>query len=113
MLSPISTAQLNPNAATFCLSPPDNYVLIPLILNNTDPIALRYSITPLGDKRDDSQLEYVDLSARELKAFEKARLDALQLARPSSPQRDEDYDDYDDEEDTGISVQSPIHPTLQ
>lgn len=47
--------------------------------------------------------EYIDLSGKEIKAFEKARLDALQIARPSTTPSQDDYDEYDDDEDTSPS----------
>ncbi|KAF5388595.1 hypothetical protein D9757_004684 [Collybiopsis confluens] len=91
-MSPISTAQLNPFGDSFCLSSTGNVVLVPVLLNNTSPTALRFSVTPLGF--NSGQPEFFDLSGKELRAIEQARLDNLQLVRPSSQ---EDYDEYDDE----------------
>lgn len=98
-MSPISTANLNPNGLTFCLSSPGDVTLVPVLLNNTNPSSLRYSLTPLGQSRDDGA-EYFDLSSKELKAIEQARLDALQVAKPSALSIDDDeYDEYDDDDD--------------
>src|SRR5882757_8269370 len=47
-MSPISTAQLNPYGQTYCLSSPSSSVLIPVLLNNSNPNFLRYSLIPLG-----------------------------------------------------------------
>ncbi|KAG8897050.1 hypothetical protein FRB99_008481 [Tulasnella sp. 403] len=49
-LSPILTAHLNPPHMSFCLSPPHNEVLVPILLNNSRPNFIEYSISPLGDK---------------------------------------------------------------
>jgi nucleoporin POM152 len=114
-MSPISTAQINPNGQTFCLSPPGNVVLVPILLNNTNPVGLRYSLTPLGYSIDEKngKMEYVDLSAKDLKAIEQYRLDTLQLTRPeASAKRDaDDYDEYDENE-AADDVENP-HSYLQ
>ncbi|KAJ7597473.1 hypothetical protein C8J56DRAFT_818039 [Mycena floridula] len=101
-MSPISTAQLNPAQLTFCLAASSGPVLVPVLLNNTNPSSLRYSITPLGAVKDGhDEAEYFDLTTRDIKAIENARLDALQLARPasSSSPDSEEYDEYDDDDD--------------
>jgi nucleoporin POM152 len=112
-MSPISTARLNPDDTPFCLSPPKNHVLVPILLNNTNVAALRYSLTPLGyieGQAGTGSVEYIDVSARELKAVETARLAALQqLIRPSSSSSSpsntkdewEDEDGEDDEDGAG------------
>lgn len=100
-MSPISTAQLNPHAHTFCLSPnTGNTVLIPVLLNNTDVGNLRYTLVPLGydaDKGD--KIEFVELSQRDIKAIEASRVEGMQVMRPANTKRDvndDDYDEYDD-----------------
>ncbi|KAF7968974.1 hypothetical protein HWV62_28777 [Athelia sp. TMB] len=117
-MSPISTAQLNPNSHTFCLSPhTSNTVLIPVLLNNTDIANLRYTITPLGYVEGESgkgKIDYVELSAKDLKAIEAARQEGLQVSRPltsANGKRESDdyeYDEYDDEdneaEDLSLSL---------
>ena len=47
-MSPISTANLNPDGQTFCFARPGQHILIPVVLNNTIPTHFRYSLTPLG-----------------------------------------------------------------
>ncbi|KAG5647752.1 hypothetical protein DXG03_008475 [Asterophora parasitica] len=104
-MSPISTAQINPQALSFCLSPPENFVLIPVILNNTNVAELRYSITPLG--HDDARAEVVVLTAKDLKSIEQERLDALQVSRPAvAINGSDDYDEYDDDND---ATREPPH----
>ncbi|KAL1739223.1 hypothetical protein HDZ31DRAFT_20074, partial [Schizophyllum fasciatum] len=119
-MSPISTARLNPEAQAFCLSSPDNYVLIPVLLNNTNTAALRYSLTPLG-RTNSAKPTYHDLSARDLRAIESAREETLQLTRVTKNNKDDDdYDEYDDEDDEDDSsshsglqkTQSLIHIKL-
>lgn len=44
------TAELNPSRLSYCLSPPYNEALIPVVLNNSTPVALRYSVSALGSK---------------------------------------------------------------
>ncbi|KAI0720132.1 hypothetical protein C8Q72DRAFT_878186 [Fomitopsis betulina] len=102
-MSPISTAKLNPYGETFCLASPSHSILVPLLLNNTSPAAVRYSLVPLGYvEGSGAKVDKVDLSAKELKAVETARLEALQAMRASTSKQDnEDYDEYDDDEDDG------------
>ncbi|KAH7916469.1 hypothetical protein BJ138DRAFT_475130 [Hygrophoropsis aurantiaca] len=108
-MSPISTAQLNPEAHTFCLAPNTNSVLIPVLVNNTNPTHVRYSFTPLTyveGQPGTGRIEYIDLNAKDLKAIEQARLDSLQVIRSAGSQhRDsDDFDEYDDDDDdTNIS----------
>ncbi|KAG6841771.1 hypothetical protein C0991_007100 [Blastosporella zonata] len=100
-MSPISTAQLNPDALSFCLSPPNNFVLVPVLLNNSNPAEVKFSLTPLGQDVP----EILELTAKDLKAIEQDRLAAIQASRPTMSGRDlDDYDEYDDDED---SVQRP------
>ncbi|KII93596.1 hypothetical protein PLICRDRAFT_49632 [Plicaturopsis crispa FD-325 SS-3] len=103
-MSPISTAQLNPDAQTFCLAPPHNTILVPILLNNTNIASIRYSLIPLGYVQGESsgKIETVELSAKDLRAIEQARIDSLQLVKstPAKAAQDEYYeDDEDDEED--------------
>lgn len=111
-MSPISTAQLNHHAQSFCLAPPDNFVLIPVLLNNTDLSVLRYSLAPLGSDRKES-VEYVDVTAKEFKIIEQSRLETLRHSRPppSVPGHSEEYDEYDD--DTDDSERQLAHSSLQ
>lgn len=108
-MSPIGTAQLNPYAESFCLTSPGHSVLVPILLNNTAPSSVRYSLTPLGYVQDPGvevpkgslqKVDYMDLSAKELKSIEQSRLEGLQVSRSAvSKKETEDYDDYDDEEE--------------
>lgn len=101
-MSPISTAQLNPQSLSFCLSSTSNFVLIPVLLNNTDISGLKYSLTPLGyGSHNHGRTELMDLSAKDLKAIEQSRLEGLQISRPiAGNARDSDeYDEYDDDGD--------------
>ncbi|KAH8835558.1 hypothetical protein DL96DRAFT_1666285 [Flagelloscypha sp. PMI_526] len=111
-LSPISTAQINPQRDTFCLSQTQSSVLIPVLLNNTDPVALRYTLTPLGPPSSRSKPDTVDMSARDIRAIEAARLAAS--AKPSVTPEEDDYDEYDDDEDEELqSVRRVGQRTLQ
>ncbi|TFY82279.1 hypothetical protein EWM64_g1741 [Hericium alpestre] len=101
-MSPISAAQLNPYHQTFCLASPSSHILIPVLLNNSNPTMLKYSVTPLGyteGSRD--KVDHVTLSAKDLKAIENARQEALPLTKSAPSKQDLDYDEYDeyDEED--------------
>ncbi|PSS29620.1 hypothetical protein PHLCEN_2v2768 [Hermanssonia centrifuga] len=108
-MSPISTAYLNPYAQTFCISPSDQHILIPVLLNNTNPTILRYTLTPLGYAEDVAEqdksravgkVDRVDLSAKDLKAIENSRLESLQIVRaPASSREGEDFDEYDEDDD--------------
>lgn len=109
-MSPISTARLNPYGSTFCLQSQHDSILIPIILNNTNVAALKYSLTPLDyiEGKSHKRVEYIDLPAKDIKAVEQARLESLQVARlatPPTPDSD-DYDEYDDNDDDAQSQQS-------
>jgi nucleoporin POM152 len=110
-MSPISTAQLNHHGQSFCLAP-DNFVLIPVLLNNTDVSGLRYSLAPLGYEGKES-VEFVDVTAKEFNAIEQSRLETVRHSPPPSPVsgHSEEYDDYDD--DTDDSERQPAHSSLQ
>ncbi len=107
-MSPISTAQLNPYNQRFCLGSSSANVLVPILLNNSNPIALRYTIIPLGyAESSGDKIESIMLSARDIKAIENARLEQLQVAKTSKQEYfDDDIDDYDDEYATGDSRDS-------
>ncbi|KAF9454153.1 hypothetical protein P691DRAFT_798413 [Macrolepiota fuliginosa MF-IS2] len=96
-MSPISTAHLNPDANNFCIAQHPGYILLPVLLNNTNVAGLKYSISPLNTP---TQKTIVDVSAKHL---EQNRQEFLKLTSAPSPQTspdDEDeYDDEDDEED--------------
>ncbi|KIJ53452.1 hypothetical protein M422DRAFT_241697 [Sphaerobolus stellatus SS14] len=91
-LSPISTGKLNPLGKSFCLSHPNDEVLLPVVFNNTQPTHLMYSISPLGD---DVPKTLINLASRDLKQIEKARTDALLTLEHAEPEEEEDdEDDY-------------------
>jgi len=102
-MSPVSTARLNPQGHAFCLAPPGNSILIPILLNNTTPLSVKYSLLPLGytENEKHGKVEYVELSVKDLKAIEQFRIDTFPtLRQPPSSQRDSDeYDEYDDDGD--------------
>lgn len=101
-LSSISTARLNSNGLSLCLSPPSNTILIPVLLNNTTPSHIRYSITVPGSDKP----ELFDLNTKDLKAIEHSRAESLHLTKsmPSSNMDEEDEDDWDaEDEDDGPS----------
>ncbi|KLO20595.1 hypothetical protein SCHPADRAFT_863370 [Schizopora paradoxa] len=105
-MSPISTARLNPGSLSFCLGAPSNFVLVPILLNNTKPSHIRYSIRQLGSEK----VENVDLNTRDLKAIESTRLESLQLTKTAAPQQAEEYneDDWDEEDEE----EAPPHTNL-
>ncbi|KAG6337069.1 hypothetical protein ID866_2022 [Astraeus odoratus] len=100
-MSPISTAQLNPDGHPFCLSPPGYAVFVPVLVNGTAPTSVRYSFTPLTHIDGQSgagRVEHVEMNAKELKALAQARLEGLQVERISNSAECE-YDEYDDDDD--------------
>jgi nucleoporin POM152 len=113
-MSPISTAQLHLDSRSFCLASPGDTVLIPVLLNNSQPTSIRYSLTPLGADTSGHGMtkstflkpkaDVVDLSARELKAIESARVEALQSTRLSTPREADDDDEYDDDDDEAEDI---------
>ena len=111
-MSPISTAQLNHEGNSFCLPTTGSTVLIPVLLNNTNPTHLTYSITPLGRHTPNPRdIETVEIGSKELKAIEQARVETLKLARTAASSEEEDeYDEYDDE---SSSPSDHSHPNLQ
>lgn len=63
-----------------------------MLLNNTRPTNIRYSVTSL----DGSRTDFVDLNTKDLKAIEAARAQKLQLAKSSpSLAAEEEEDDWD------------------
>ncbi|KAJ7170021.1 hypothetical protein C8R46DRAFT_1162713 [Mycena filopes] len=108
---PLGTARLNPQGSTFCLAESGAYVLVPVLLNNTDISTLRYSLAPLGYQPETGleKLEYFQLSAKELRAIEESRLEKLRPALTQREQEDE-YDEYDDDD---ASDSSSSASTLQ
>lgn len=114
-MSPISTAHLNPYGSTLCLPSQHDSILIPILLNNTNVAALKYSLTPLDyiEGKSHKRVEYIDLPAKDIKAIEQARLESLQVARLATPPASDsdDYDEYDDDDDDAQSQQSQA--TLQ
>jgi nucleoporin POM152 len=121
-MSPISTVQLNPHGQAFCFGQPGTGVLIPILLNNTDPFLVKYSLVPLGyvegaantgKGRAVGKVEHRELSRRDLKSIEEARIEGSQLARPSQVARDvEEYDEYDDDDDSD-NDKNDVGPSLQ
>ena len=110
-MSPMSTAQLNPQGLSYCLSPTSNFVLIPILLNNTNLSGLRYSFTPhVEDPLDHSRKEIVDLTAKDLKAIEQLRLELLRVSQHTPLIHDADeYDEYDDD----VTEKQNPHSSLQ
>ena len=104
-MSPISTAQLNPYAEAFCLVSPGSVVLVPILLNNTTPVGIRYVLLPLGHGEDPETTgkgEIYDLNAKDIRAIEQSRQESLKLTRTNAYKRnvdDPDYDEYDDDGD--------------
>ena len=113
-MSPISTAHLNFNSETFCIPDDGQSILIPVLLNNTNPTNVRYTLTPLGflatqgekEKKGSSspgigRVERFDLNAKDLKAIENARLESLEAARTAvwTNSDPEDIDEYDDDDE--------------
>ncbi|KAG9036801.1 hypothetical protein FRB95_007899 [Tulasnella sp. JGI-2019a] len=99
-LSPISTAQLNPAHLSFCLTAPYNEVLIPILMNNSHPTSIRYSVSALGSK---SPKFNHTLNAKEIAKLDKQWQEeyghVLSVTRSGTHDRAtiEDADPYDDE----------------
>lgn len=92
-LSPISTARLNPAQLSFCLAPPHNEVLIPILFNNSHPNSIAYSISALGDK---SPSKTFTLQSKELTKIEQRWRDYFHDASLTKSGR-LDSDPYDPE----------------
>ena len=111
-MSPISTAHLNPQNLNFCLSSSSGFVLLPVVLNNTNLAGLKYSLTPLGYPEHNSRIETIELTSKDLKLIEQNYREKLQAAILSAPARNaDDYDEYDDDEDE--SQAQDAHSNLQ
>lgn len=111
-MSPISTAHLNPYSNRFCLDASSTSVLVPILLNNSNPTSLRYAFTPLGytDSSGD-KIESVTLSSRDLKAIENAHLERLRSTKATKQEYyDDSIDDYDDEYPDNDSRDTPSSP---
>lgn len=70
-------------------------MLIPVLLNNSNPTLLRYSITAL----DTGKVEVFELNQRDMKSIESAHSAQLQLTQTSSPSGEESEDDWDGEDE--------------
>ena len=114
-MSPISTAQLNPYSQRFCMDASSTSVLVPILLNNSNPTSLRYTVTPLGyTDSSGGKIESVTLSSRDLKAIENARLERLRLTKTTKQEYyDDSIDDYDDEYPDNDPRDTPSSPRLQ
>ncbi|TIB58503.1 hypothetical protein E3P78_03893 [Wallemia ichthyophaga] len=67
-----STAKLNPTTQSFCVPiAPTNPIALPILFNNTDPLVLAYSVTPLNHDGSLAEESQVEIQGREL---EKSRL---------------------------------------
>jgi nucleoporin POM152 len=110
--SPISTAQLNPYAEAFCLETSGSTVLVPILLNNTAPIGIRYTLLPLGHGESQDTIgkaETHDLNTKDIRAIEQSRQESLELTRTKANKRDvndPDYDEYDDDEEEDVTESS-------
>ncbi|KAI9068689.1 hypothetical protein FKP32DRAFT_1587461 [Trametes sanguinea] len=114
-MSPISTAQLNPYGETFCLADSNSHVLIPVLLNNTSPSSVRYTLTPLPASehfKSSGKIEHLELSSKDLRAIEQSRIEHMQLVRAAAAKKElDEYDEYDDDEEDHPQVTT--HGTLQ
>ncbi|KAI6120638.1 hypothetical protein EDD16DRAFT_1692102 [Pisolithus croceorrhizus] len=112
-MSPISTAQLNPDGHPFCLSPPGHTAFVPILVNGTAPSSVRYSFTPLtyiDGQPGTGRIEHIEMNTKELKAIEQARLEGLQVVRFTNSDEDE-FDEYDDGDDDSLSSESHLRKT--
>jgi nucleoporin POM152 len=103
-MSPVSTAELNADGYRFCLSPHNSPLLIPVLLNNTNPTVLRYSLTPLDGS--DDKIEYFDVNPREMRLADSSMSHEQHSGAVTSPPSEEDeYDDDDAAEEKGPALQ--------
>ncbi|EJU02661.1 hypothetical protein DACRYDRAFT_115687 [Dacryopinax primogenitus] len=51
-LSPVSTAELNPQGLRFCFAPSQRHISVPVLVNNTIPHNIKFSIESLEDASD-------------------------------------------------------------
>ncbi|KZT30885.1 hypothetical protein NEOLEDRAFT_43466 [Neolentinus lepideus HHB14362 ss-1] len=115
-MSPISTARLNPDGQMFCLNGPGHTALVPVLLNNTSPIHLQYSLTPLGVAFDSPGRVLYNLTMRDLNGIERKLQDeyAARAAIPKQGGYDSDeYDEYDDDDNEGDTLSSTSRSVLQ
>ncbi|KAF8913149.1 hypothetical protein CPB84DRAFT_1760464 [Gymnopilus junonius] len=99
-MSPISTAHINPDDLNYCISPSLGFVLIPIVMNNTNIAGLKYSVAPLGYHEDvSSKTQVRELTSKDLKHIEQHYHDKYQaISQPNAPSTsDDEYDEYDDE----------------
>ncbi|KAI0278168.1 hypothetical protein BGY98DRAFT_975678 [Russula aff. rugulosa BPL654] len=90
-LAASTRSHLNPYTQRFCMDASSTSVLVPILLNNSNPTSLRYTVTPLGyTDSSGGKIESVTLSSRDLKAIENARLERLRLTKTT---KQEYYDD--------------------
>lgn len=111
-MSPVTTAQFNPDGLSFCLSPPSYTTFIPIIVNRSSATSIRYTFTPLAYVEGQSgtgRLEHIELNARELKAVDQARSEGLQVARTNS--FEDDLDEYDEDDDEASSSEPRLKST--
>lgn len=112
-MSPISTAQLNPDGHPFCLSPPGHTTFVPILVNGTAPSSVRYSFTPLtyvDGQPGTGRIEHIEMNAKELKAIAQARLEGLQVVHFTNSDEDE-FDEYDAGDDDSLSSESRLRKT--
>ncbi|KAH9486481.1 Nucleoporin [Psilocybe cubensis] len=112
-MSPISTAHLNPENLNFCLPSSNTHILLPIVLNNTNVVGLKYSLTPLGYDEDGvGKVEIHEVNAKALKSAEDLYKKEMMVAAQSGPSLnfEDEYDEYDDDDDTEAQG---IHTTLQ
>lgn len=112
-MSPMSTAQLNPEGYSFCLSPPGYSAFIPVLVNGTVPASIRYSFAPLAYIEGQSgtgRVEHIEINSKELKAIAQARLDGLQVFRTPNTAQNE-IDEYDGDDDEALSSKSRLQTT--
>lgn len=69
-------------------------VMVPVLLNNTKPSHIRYSVSLPGSDR----IDYVDLSSKELRSIEQQRLEASRQDSESISQAEDSEVDWDDED---------------
>jgi nucleoporin POM152 len=103
-MSPVSTAELNSDGHRYCIASHTSPLLVPVLLNNTNPSVVRYSLTPLNGS--EQHIEYFDVSPRDLRLAELSRGNSHRNGAPSPSTAEED--EYDDEEAT-----EEKGPTLQ
>lgn len=84
------------------MSPTTSSALIPVLLNNTTPSNIRYSLSRLGSDKT----EHLDLGSRELRSIEHQHEEALQLSKRSTEEENSDADWDSEDEDNALIQQS-------